>query len=293
MPPRTPLQEIDGNRAFNEELTPYLRGKILTYKECGWTERQIASRLEISKSGVHRTIDSHRSRIDGHSLPRSGAPLKTTPQDRRRILRVVKKNPDVTYDKIRTETGISISNTLLHLILRSFHMDHWIKKKRTLLDEDSAKARLEWCLAHKDWTYDQWEKVIFSDECSLERGSGKRQEWVWCFDGHRLDYDKVLMHLSGKDLTLMLWAAIWTEGRSNVGFMKRDPQAQHGGYSARSYTWVLDEEMPEEVSQGYLFQQDNAPIHKPDFVDDWFEDHGVVVMEWPPYSPDLNPIENV
>lgn len=51
--------------------------------------------------------------------------------------------------------------------------------------------------------------------------------------------------------------------------------------------------MPGEVNQGYIFQQDNAPIHKPDFVKEWFEDHSVEVMSWPPYSPDLNPIENV
>lgn len=39
--------------------------------------------------------------------------------------------------------------------------------------------------------------------------------------------------------------------------------------------------------------QDNAPIHTYRPVKEWFASTGFTVMEWPPYSPDLNPIEHV
>ena len=39
--------------------------------------------------------------------------------------------------------------------------------------------------------------------------------------------------------------------------------------------------------------QDNARIHTSSDVKTWLETHGVAVLEWPPYSPDLNPIEHV
>jgi transposase len=40
--------------------------------------------------------------------------------------------------------------------------------------------------------------------------------------------------------------------------------------------------------------QDNAPIHTARSVQAWFEKHGIwVLADWPPYSPDLNPIENL
>ena len=39
--------------------------------------------------------------------------------------------------------------------------------------------------------------------------------------------------------------------------------------------------------------QDNAPIHKAYIIRDQFASRGIDVMDQPPYSPDLNPIENL
>ena len=39
--------------------------------------------------------------------------------------------------------------------------------------------------------------------------------------------------------------------------------------------------------------QDNASIHTAQAVRQWFLDHGIRTTDWPPYSPDLNPIENL
>jgi len=38
---------------------------------------------------------------------------------------------------------------------------------------------------------------------------------------------------------------------------------------------------------------DNAPIHCAKIIKKYLHDLGVPVLEWPPYSPDLNPIEHL
>jgi transposase len=48
-----------------------------------------------------------------------------------------------------------------------------------------------------------------------------------------------------------------------------------------------------ETLPNVQFQQDNAPVHKAQDILRWFEQNDVRVTKWPPYSPDLNPIEHV
>ena len=41
----------------------------------------------------------------------------------------------------------------------------------------------------------------------------------------------------------------------------------------------------------FLFQHDNAPVHKARSIQKWFVEFGVEDLDWPAQSPDLNPNE--
>jgi hypothetical protein len=41
-----------------------------------------------------------------------------------------------------------------------------------------------------------------------------------------------------------------------------------------------------------IFQQDNDPKHRANLVEEWLSQQPFEVMQWPPQSSDLNPIEN-
>ena len=74
--------------------------------------------------------------------------------------------------------------------------------------------------------------------------------------------------------------------------MGRDEDSPRGGVSAKVYEALLTEELPTLLDDATIFMHDNAPIHKAERVAQYFEDNSIQVLDWPPYSPDLNPIEH-
>ena len=82
------------------------------------------------------------------------------------------------------------------------------------------------------------------------------------------------------------------QARQKQVFLLTDSQSKREGYSANSYIQVLEEVIPTCWEPSLIFMQDNAPIHKAGKVKKWFADQGIPLLDWPPYSPDLNPIEH-
>jgi transposase len=100
-----------------------------------------------------------------------------------------------------------------------------------------------------------------------------------------------------RDISFMVWGCFWDHGRSDLYVLDRDFESKKYGYSANSYLEVLNAQVGSWYSEldddGYGFMQDNAAIHTAHKVRDWFQKRGIRVIDWPPYSPDLNPIEHI
>lgn len=47
------------------------------------------------------------------------------------------------------------------------------------------------------------------------------------------------------------------------------------------------------IGESFILQQDNAPCHKARTISNFLKNVGVMALDWPPQSPDLNIIENV
>ena len=88
----------------------------------------------------------------------------------------------------------------------------------------------------------------------------------------------VQTYKKGKDISIMVWGAIWTGGRSDLVIMTRDEASPRKGYSANSYLDVLDEQIPIYYEPGRTFIQDNARIHTAKKITDWFTENAIPVL---------------
>jgi len=291
---RTPLASISGNRRRHGELSPYERGFIAGQVAAGASKTSIASSLSCHRNTIDYTLQKSTSRENGESLPRSGQPKSYTERDERSILRIIRTNPKITLKKLKEEVEGDFSRWTLARIFDKYNIKKWMAAKRLMLKKEHAKLRLQWAKDRIDWDEDEWSVVIWSDECSVERGSGRQRQWVFRTPQQKWDSDMIQEYKKGKDMKIMVWAAFSGKtGRSKLVIMSRDQEAKRQGYSANSYIKVLDEMMPDVYDGGMIFMQDNAPIHTANKVKRWLDNNGIWVMQWPPYSPDLNPIENL
>jgi transposase len=93
----------------------------------------------------------------------------------------------------------------------------------------------------------------------------------------------------------MFWAAFsGATRRTGLIPLFRNPDAER-----TSVTGLVIEELYRRIlpilleNQDYIFQYNNAPTHTAYIVRDALAEIQIEVIEWPPHSPDLNPIENL
>lgn len=146
-------------------------------------------------------------------------------------------------------------------MLRPLNIRKWLAKKRPLLTKEIAHKRYHWAKRHRDWTVDDWLKVIFSDECSVERGASHRRKYVFRSTGQQFDRDKVTSYDKSKDIRVMVRAAILDDGMSDLLVLRRDLEAKRQGYSANSHLQVPRDGLLPIYNRNHIYQQDGAPIH--------------------------------
>ena len=77
----------------------------------------------------------------------------------------------------------------------------------------------------------------------------------------------------------MVWASFsGALGAFDLVVMERDKEAPKGGYTAKSYIKILEDQIPQTYKPGLQFIQDNAPIYKAKIVAKWFKKNVVEVI---------------
>lgn len=251
-------KEVSGNRRALDELSKEQRMAILATVAAGKSKTEVARQFGVSRPTVYNTIERFEHDHTTASRPRKGGLKVLTPGDERLLLRIVRREPKITYNALISESQLDVSRRTVQRMMERYHIKNWLAAKRPLLTPAVAKKRLAFVTRMAQF---DWKKVYFSDECSFVPGSGRQRSWVFR-QPHQKWYKEMIDEIpkSGRPKSHMIWGAISYEGRSELIFMNRC--GVRGGYNSESYVETLREGLVPLYEPGLAFQQDNAPIHK-------------------------------
>lgn len=91
----------------------------------------------------------------------------------------------------------------------------------------------------------------------------------------------------------MFWARFGDRIRTDLVILNSNPDAPRGGVDSIVIHQLYSDILPQFVRPYNIFIHDNASVHIARIIRELLDDLNVEVMQWPPYSPDLNPIENL
>jgi transposase len=278
-----------------QELTEFQKGQIDGANKFGHTVPEIQKVLGFPRSTIRGVIARLKIRGFSENIERVGRPRKSTDRDERLLIRKALDDTKMPLRELKFESNSNLSISSIRRRLGEEHIKKWIAAERSRLTEAHASKRFDWSKEHLDWTVDDWRKYIWSDECSVEKGADPRQMWVFRRpgDAEKFKPKNVKPKDKCKGVSVMVWGCF----ASNI----RGPLAVcHGHMKAVQYINILEdnllpfiETLPNNIKNDVSFQQDNATIHRARVTQGWFDDNEITVIEWPPNSPDMNPIEHV
>lgn len=257
------------------------------------TYRQIAATFNVSPATVSRIKSKY---CHDTSNRKYGRPRKLTSQNIRYCIRELTQNRSKSArevsKKLKVNFSVNVSDRTIRNALRKEGLKAQEKKKKPKLSAKNIKARLEFAKRHKDWTIQDWKRVIWSDETKINRFSSDGRSWSWIREGGSLQTHHVKETVKYGGGSIMIWGCMTWDG---PGFLCKISGTMNG----ELYKTILMEELQETInwydldSSRVIFQQDNDSKHRSSIVQNWLSEQPFSVLEWPAQSPDLNPIENL
>ncbi|UYV63856.1 hypothetical protein LAZ67_2005836 [Cordylochernes scorpioides] len=272
-----------------KQTDAFTRGKVIGLKRAGWSIRQIAADTHLGASTVHRLWRRWLEQGNVAIYKNVGATRVTSARVDRRILRQAVAAPQATCTAIlqhvqdTLDHSISTRTISRRLVANGLHSCRPLR--RLPLTPPNRRQRLEWCRARSTWMT-EWHRVVFSDESRFCLSSDSRRVRVWRRRGERSNPAAIVERPTVRQRGIMVWGAIAYDSRSPLLRIQ-------GTMTAQRYVDDVLRPVTLPYLQGVpnaLYQQDNARPHTARISQQALQD--VQMLPWPPYSPDLSPIEH-
>jgi hypothetical protein len=167
-----------------------------------------------------------------------------------------------------------------------------VQRKVPFINKKVIRRQYAWAKAHRKWPLEKWILVWYSDESKyLIFGSDGR---LYCRrrPGEEFLPRNVTMTVKHGGGKVMVWGCISWHGVGELYHVQGNLEK----FQFRSILKgpLLHSFDSQHVDPSYiLFQMDNDPKHTSRVARQFLMENNMELLDWPPYSPDMNIIEHI
>ena len=272
-----------------DPLTPAQCEYIITSWTEGMSRDDIAHKIHCSLKTVGHWIREWQQNHSVEEKERSGRHRSTDEETDERIISLAEEKKFITPKEIANELQLHVSTRTIRNRLDEIGLYGRVARKEYPFTAEHIRKRLSFAEGYLHWSESDWDRVLFSDETHIELGP-HGQVWVQRPLGAAFDPDYMSTHVPHPQ-RVSLWACFSGMG---IGQAEIFIETLDGGRLKEILAHNLIPTAHDQFPSGaWWLLQDNDPKHKSKIVQQWLHNNGVNCIDFPPYSPDLNPIENL
>jgi transposase len=277
-------------------LSESQHGEIIGLYKNNVPNHKITKIVGVHRKTVTRTIQNYIDRKDLVAKNQGGRPKLINDENKKILKKLVKQNNRKSAEQIKNKfnekTSINVSTRTIRRTLHELNIFSRVPAAKPLLNDKQRINRLNWCIERRNWTVRKWKSVVWSDESRFTIYKNDGPGLVWRPPGTRFNIENMTPTVKFGGGGLMMWGCF--SGKGLGPLVKVD-----GNLNSLGYIQILEDHLLPLIEndfnrRGYLYQDDNAPVHTARVVKNWYSTNGVnVLSNWPSQSPDLNPIEHL
>ena len=291
--PSPPPPLFPSHAGSHARLSVLRRAAIVILDKQGVPRTEIAHQVGASVPSVRHWIshdDEKEQLADEH---RSGRPRMTDEAMDTAIVGAAYVEKFCTPRGLKRKYQLEPSARTIDRRLREANLFGRVARHKKRLTAEEKRARLSFAEGYLHMSEDDWMKIMFVDEKKFKGEGFMGQVWVRRPKGEA-DNPAYQVHKLPHPVKLNVWGCFCGRG---LGYCYIFNDNMDGKLLKKIVSTHLKESAELHFEQDppelWRLLQDNDPKHKSNLVRTWLFNNGISLLEFPAYSPDLNPIENL